>query len=205
MRSVLAGVLREASTYVDVGTNRGQLLGDAVRIAPLGAHVAFEPIPELAAVVRERFPAVRCHQAAVSFEPGTETFCHFRTMDGWSGLRRREEISDDIGSPEMITVEVVTLDEALKETKPSVLKIDVEGGELNVLRGASRVLSQDQPLVLFEHEHDPAALYGATSEAIWDLLSETGYRIFTVTGMGPFSRAPFAQARDTVNWLAVPR
>src|SRR5207237_1750533 len=110
IRAILASALAVDATYVDVGANRGQLLAEAVRIAPRGRHVAFEPIPELAAQVARAFPQVDCRTKALGARAETTEFCHFRALDGWSGLRRRPEISDSLGEPEFITVEVSTLD-----------------------------------------------------------------------------------------------
>jgi FkbM family methyltransferase len=202
--AVLASALRSDATYVDVGTNRGQVLGEAVRVAPGGRHIAFEPIPGLAAEVARSFPQVDCRQMALGAQAGSEEFCHFRNLDGWSGLRRSPEISDERGNPEYITVAVSTLDAEIGELRPQVIKIDVEGAEREVLEGARSVLSQARPIVIFEHVAAAAALYGAASEACWDLLHDLGYRIFSVTGDGPFSRSAFAVSTQVVNWLAVP-
>src|SRR5437588_6139665 len=122
--AVLASVLRADACYVDVGTNRGQVLSEAVRVAPSGRHVAFEPIPELAAAVEREFPGVVCRRVALRGEPGEAQFCHFRALDGWSGLRRSPEISDERGRPEFIRVPVSTLDEELAGLAPSIIKID---------------------------------------------------------------------------------
>jgi len=46
--AALAATLPSDGCYIDVGSNRGQVLSEAVRIAPRGRHVAFEPIPALA-------------------------------------------------------------------------------------------------------------------------------------------------------------
>jgi FkbM family methyltransferase len=141
IRAVLASALRSDGTYVDVGTNRGQVLGEAVRVAPRGRHVAFEPIPTLAAEVARTFPSVDCRQMALGAAPGTAEFCHFRALDGWSGLRRSPVVSDERGDPEYISVKVSTLDAELGDLSPAVVKIDVEGAELDVLEGGARGLS----------------------------------------------------------------
>jgi FkbM family methyltransferase len=203
--AVLASALRSDATYVDVGANRGQVLREAVRVAPNGRHVAFEPIPTLAAEVARSFPEVDCRQMALGAHAGTEEFCHFRTLDGWSGLRRSPEITDERGDPEYITVQVSTLDAEIGELRPGVIKIDVEGAELDVLEGARSVLSELRPVVIFEHVASAAALYGGPSEAPWDLLSDLGYQIFSVTGSGPVTRSAFAENTSVVNWLATPR
>jgi FkbM family methyltransferase len=204
MSAVLACSLRGDGTYVDVGTNRGQVLREALRVAPAGRHVAFEPIPQLAREVALAFPTVDCRQKALGARPEVTEFCHFRNLDGWSGLRRSPEISDREGDPEYISVEVSTLDEEMRGTAPAVVKIDVEGAELAVLEGGRSLLAEVKPIVIFEHFSGAAALYGAPLGAPWDLLAELDYEIFAVTGEGPVTRAAFAQGEGVVNWLARP-
>jgi FkbM family methyltransferase len=204
LRALLAGLLREDSTYVDVGTNHGQVLREAVRIAPHGRHIAFEPIPSLADDVARAFPAVDCRRLALADGVKSAEFCHFRSMDGWSGLRRSPEISDDVGDPEYITVRVSTLDAELSEVTPEVVKIDVEGAEREVLEGGRSVLARAKPVVIFEHVAAAAALYGTAPAAVWELLVELGYEIFSITGEGPFARAAFAGSTRVINWLARP-
>jgi FkbM family methyltransferase len=203
--AVLAASLRGDGTYVDVGTNRGQVLAHAVRVAPHARHLAFEPIPSLAAAVMRAFPLVECRNKALGAKAESAEFCHFRQLDGWSGLRRQPEISDERGDPEYITVEVSTLDAELEGVRPAVVKIDVEGAELGVLEGGRTLLTAARPLVIFEHVASAAALYGAGSGSLWDLLGELAYEVFSVTGDGPFTRQEFASAVTIVNWLAVPR
>ncbi len=204
INAILASSLRAEATYVDVGTNRGQVLREAVRIAPLGRHIAFEPIPSLAAAVAREFPGVDCRALAVGARKEVTQFCHFTALDGWSGLRRHPTISDEQGRPEYIDVEVSTLDAELDGVSPSVIKIDVEGAELSVLEGGRSLLARARPVVIFEHVADAAAMYGDQPQAPWDLLSELGYRIFSVTGRGPFTRTAFAKESAVVNWLATP-
>ncbi len=203
--AIVAAVLRRDATFVDVGTNRGQVLRRALRVAPGGRHVAFEPIPQLAAEVARSFPAVDCRALALGATPGTASFCHFRSLDGWSGLKRSPEISDERGDPEYIDVQVSTLDAELgADVRPSLIKIDVEGAELGVLEGGRELLARELPVLVFEHVAAAARLYGSESTALWDLLAELGYAVFAVTGDGPIDRAAFAANVDVVNWLATP-
>jgi FkbM family methyltransferase len=204
IRAVLSASLAGEAAYVDVGTNRGQVLGEAVRAAPQGRHTAFEPIPELAAQVSGAFPTVDCREMAIGAQVGTAEFCHFKRLDGWSGLRRSPEISDERGEPEYLTVTVSTLDVQMEGIAPRVLKIDVEGAELDVLMGARTILTEARPLVIFEHVARASALYGAAAEAPYDLLVELGYEVLPVTGGPPVTRTQFAQETEIVNWLARP-
>lgn len=201
---VLAATLRSDSSYVDVGANRGQILREAVRVAPAGRHVAFEPIPSLAAELARAFPQVECRQLALGARDEVARFCHYTQLDGWSGLRPSPQVSDQTGRPEFITVRVSTLDAQLPDVHPQTIKIDVEGAELAVLEGGRGLLARARPFVIFEHVAQAAAPYGGAPDAVWDLLSDLGYEIFAVTGAGPFTRAAFARGADVVNWLATP-
>jgi FkbM family methyltransferase len=203
--AVLAAALGGgAATYVDVGSNRGQVLREAVRVAPRARHIAFEPISALASEIARAFPSVDCRRKALAASTGTAEFCHFTQLDGWSGLRRNPEISDERGKPELIMVEVSTLDAELAGVTPTVIKIDVEGAELAVLEGGREVLAEARPLLIFEHVPATAALYGDAPDAVWSLLEELGYEAFSATGDGPFTRASFLQSTSVVNWLARP-
>lgn len=204
IRAALASVLRGDGIYVDVGANRGQLLAEAVRVAPRARHVAFEPIPALAAELTRAFPQVDCRERALGAAAGSSRFCHFTTLDGWSGMRRNPEVSDAQGRPRFITVQVSTLDSEVGELEPRVIKIDVEGAELAVLEGGHSLLARVRPLVIFEHVSSASELYGVPSAAPWQLLTELGYDIYSATGAGPFGMEAFRQAADVVNWIAAP-
>jgi FkbM family methyltransferase len=201
--AVLAATLDKDSLYVDVGANRGQVLADAARVAPRARQIAFEPIPALAAELQSQFPTVDCRRKAIGATAEIRQFCYFTELDGWSGLRRNPEISDERGRPEYIDVEVSTLDLELAELAPTLIKIDVEGAELAVLQGARSLLARARPVLILEHVA-PARAYGTTSEALWDELTALGYTVFAATGAGPFTRAAFAAESSVVNWLATP-
>ena len=85
-----------------------------------------------------------------------------------------------------------------------MIKIDVEGAELQVVQGGSALLARVKPVVIFEHVAAAAQLYGSPPAAVWDALVELGYEIFSITGDGPFAREPFATDREVINWLARP-
>lgn len=72
--------------------------------------------------------------------------------------------------------EVRKLDEIV-ELPPTAIKIDAEGGELNVLKGAIKTLEKYKPIVLCEYSHENANQYGYDPNDINDLLSELGYLV----------------------------
>jgi len=210
MRRLLAFTLRPDSCCIDAGAHRGALLAEMVRVAPHGRHVAFEPIPELAAFLREGFPGVEVHEAALSDHAGEAEFAHVRGQaEGWSGLRFRPLPTGEEAEVEQIQVRLEALDEVLpRRYRPAVIKIDVEGAEEQVFRGALKTLRRHRPVVIFEHGSGSAEEYGTTPASIHALLAdEAGYRIFDLDGNGPYSLEEFEHAfyaGERVNFVAHP-
>ncbi|HET9074667.1 MAG TPA: FkbM family methyltransferase [Solirubrobacteraceae bacterium] len=210
MRRLLAFTLGPEANCVDIGAHRGLVLQEMARVAPRGHHVAFEPIPALAAGLRREFPAVEVHEMALSDQSGSARFSHvLGVAEGWSGLKYRELPPEVVVEQEQITVTLSRLDDMLApDYVPSLIKIDVEGAELGVLRGARNVLSRHLPIIVFEHGSGSAEAYETFPRDIHALLcDELGYRIFDLDGNGPYTLAEFEHgftARIRVNWVAAP-
>jgi FkbM family methyltransferase len=160
--------------------------------------VAFEPLPHLAAQLREQFPGVDVRQAALADVPGTAAFRHAVGNPGWSSLVTRDV--PGATAIEELTVELVRLDDLA--LVPRLVKVDVEGSEARVLRGALGTLAEHRPTVVFEHSVD----WGVDPGEVHALLTDgAGLRVFDLHGSGPFSLAAFrriAESRDEVNFVA---
>jgi FkbM family methyltransferase len=205
---IIQRVLGPSSNAVDVGCFRGKILDEMVRQAPAGHHVAFEPNPDLAARLRARFPAVTIHEVAVSDEPGTGEFHVLTQLPAQSGLLRRP--TDRDSDVRVIEVKVDTIDRLLPEHLPiGLVKIDVEGAEVNVLRGARETLRRWQPVVVFEHGVRTSQPYGTTPEMLFDLLADCGLNVSLLDrwldGAPPFSRREFLHEKYDVrrHWMFV--
>ena len=98
------------------------------------------------------------------------------------------------------------LDDALPSGYvPALLKIDVEGAELEVLRGGGETIARHRPVVVFEHGAGSADHYGTAPADVWELLDGAGLRVSGLDGAGPFSLAEFEDqfARaERVNFVA---
>jgi FkbM family methyltransferase len=207
MRVLLAAILRADSNAIDVGANRGALLESILTVAPHGHHIAYEPIPGLHRQLVASFPRVEVRCAALSDTSGSAEFAHVVDAPAYSGLRQREDLPADVGEVQRISVRTERLDDALDEAYvPALLKIDVEGAELHVLRGAANTLHRHQPFVLFEHGIGGADLYGSLPTEVFDLLNAANLRIFDLDGDGPYSRERFEAtfAEPIWNFLAAP-
>lgn len=207
MRVVLATALRRDGNAVDVGANRGETLEMILAVAPDGRHVAYEPIPALAAQLAAAFPQVDVRNAACSETAGSAEFTHVLGAPAMSGLRQRADLPAHAQEVERFDVRLERLDDALPEGyAPSLIKVDVEGAELLVLRGAQETLARHRPFVIFEHGIGGADLYGSQPGELWDLLDGAGLRIFDLDGDGPYTRERFEAVftEPIWNFLAAP-
>lgn len=199
-RKVMEIWLRRSFNCVDVGCHEGLFLAQMLELAPLGRHFAFEPLPGFQQQLASRFGAdarVRLFDCALSDSASEVSFQHVITNPGYSGLRtRRYEREEQV---EEIRVRTCRLDDVLPEGLPiDFLKIDVEGAELQVMRGALRTLARHRPVLVFEHGLGAADCFGTTPEDVYDLLSgECGLRLSLMerwlAGDPPLSRAAFGE------------
>ena len=205
--ALMEEVLQPDSDCLDVGAHAGSVLREMTRVAPSGRHVAWEPLPEFAARLRKAYPGVEVREAALSDENGESEFARVLADPGWSGLVHRPTPAD--GRVETITVRTERLDDALPAgVEPAFIKIDVEGVEERVLRGAVETLRRHRPVIAFEHGVGSADHYGTTPAAIHRLLAgELGYTLFGLDGDGPYDESRFGEVFATgerVNFAARP-
>jgi FkbM family methyltransferase len=204
IRVLLAAELRADSNCLDIGSYRGDVLREMVRRAPLGHHIAWEPLPYMASALRRRFPTVEIREAAVSDHVGRAEFSNVRSRPTYSGLRLRPDApSRDVQS---INVRTETVDGVLPmDFVPHLVKIDVEGALVQVLSGALNMLTQHRPIVLFEYGHLARQTYGTTFDDVYQLLhDECRLGIYDLYGYGPLEVAQLEEIDDRSDWIARP-
>ena len=199
--AVMRALLGLDANCVDVGAFRGDILREMLVVAPHGRHHAFEPMPAYAAALREAFPDVTVVAAALSEVPGRGSFAHVTSRPAVSGLRLRPDVPTS-ETVETIEVQVMRLDDALPRALPvHFIKIDVEGAELLVLRGARETLRRWKPYVVLEHSDLIARPYGGGSAEVFDfLVREAGLRVTLMSrwlrGEPDLDRDGFLRYRD---------
>ncbi len=147
---IAAKALAGSGNSIDIGANAGHILKSLAKLSPTGSHWAFEPIPRFAERLRAKFPEVSVGQLALSDHNGVEDFNYLPEDPAYSSLldRADQEAGMEVRS---LRVEVRRLDDCIPEGIPiAFIKIDVEGAEAAVLRGATRLLSSFKPVVVFE-------------------------------------------------------
>jgi FkbM family methyltransferase len=158
VQAALKQYLRPGMIFYDIGANIGFFSLLAARIVGNeGRVIAFEADPEIAArlrvhVSRNDFRGISVVEKAVWFEPSTVFFA--RTDPTTSPDRGLGHIVAS-GANDTIEVNAVSLDEYVRYVPaPDFLKCDAEGAEVEIFRGAQRMLAEKRPTILCEMHSD---------------------------------------------------
>ena len=183
--AVMKRILTFKSNCIDVGCHVGGFLDVILQLAPNGNHLAFEPIPDLYNSLKKRYSKysnVIIYSYALSDTTGEASFQHVTTNKAYSGLKKRAYDRPN-ESVEEIRVRVERLDNLVpNDYYFHFMKIDVEGAELQVLRGCINTIQKFKPVIVFEHGIGAADHYGTAPEDLYDLLTnECDLRISLMT------------------------
>ena len=186
----------------DVGANVGLLSVAAAGIAgKSGAVYAFEPDTWLVSLLRRTAALQPSTSAAIDVLPvAVASAVALRTFDIARRSRQTSHLegygtSQSGGTQERHTVMAITLDWALAHARlPDVLKIDVEGAELEVLMGSTDLFSKARPVVLCE-------VGRAVAQQVTDFFHSRNYVLYD-NELRPDARQPLQVA--VWNTLAIP-
>lgn len=208
----LGRIVAKDSHCIDVGSHIGSMLSSLIRLAPDGKHLAFEPVPQKAAWLRKKFPEVEVKQMALGETKGSITFFQNLRQSGFSGQFKTNNPADSYSE---LTVECDRLDQVVPaDRRITFIKVDVEGAEFLVLRGASDLIRRDRPTLLFESIPGLVDRLGNTRREFFDFLTrDHGYSIFAPKDFlddgGPLDWDRFDQSHQypfkALNYLAVSR
>lgn len=181
-------ILRPGDVVVDVGAHLGRhTIPFARAVGPTGKVIAFEPIPHINRQLQERLrqaaaaeglAPIRLYDVALGAQTTATEFVVVPDYPEYSGLQERTYDPGEDTRRERIPIRVERLDDLLAtEDRVDLVKIDVEGGEHDVLRGATETLLRHRPIVTFECGDNALVHYDHTSADLFDLLTGLGYRI----------------------------
>jgi FkbM family methyltransferase len=190
--------LSRGGVFYDIGANLGffSLLGAHLSGLDAGRVIAFEAAPDNAEAIRVN--------AALNRIANVEVICAAVTdHSGWGQLQIVDDQSwsklvqygEHPFTERVIDVRCVTIDELVRTGRvppPTVIKIDVEGAELDVLAGMRETIATHEPAIICEL-HD-------THTAFVQAMDACGYRVINLEGT-----VPMRDAGASAHALALPR
>ena len=188
---VLQESLAPGDVVVDVGANKGSYLYWLRRaVGPAGRVFAFEPQPGLARYLESAsrslgWDNVAVREIALSDSAGRRVL-HVPGWENSPGASLEAPASASGDRDRQTEVETDTLDHQLDGAgRIAFLKVDVEGHELAVFRGAEKTLAASRPALLFECE--ARHLSGRSPHEVFAFLKSRGYRgqFFAPRGLRP--------------------
>lgn len=211
--SVLCRLAKAGSWVFDVGTNLGLMSIPVLASRHNVRILSFEPSENalrflrrtvLESAFRDRWELVtKC----VGAKPGSVSF----TLSAggnveYDGL----EHTGRVRASGTCQVEMTTLDvewHRLGRPRVSVIKCDVEGGEIGVLQGAVECLTEERPFVVMEWNECNFGAYNVKTADLLDLVEKIGYEVHSLPNMVPVrGRAEMElQMLVTENFLLSPR
>lgn len=171
--------LREGDLFLDIGANIGTFSVVAGAFVPGIKIISVEPGDEARGLLIENLSLSGLSTDSVSEKVVGETVGEVRFTVGLDVLNAIA--TDD--SAETVTLEQTTVDELAGGQALSLMKVDVEGVELSVFKGAAEQLAlRPGPVILFEI-NGFCQKYGVEPAEIIDFLAAAGYRVYEYNGV----------------------
>jgi len=184
----LHALLKPGMTFLDIGANIGyHTMTGAHLVGPGGRVHAIEMAPPNCRLIKESvavngYRHVVLHETAVSFEDGAVRYCNTPGTTNCSVFS--DKFRDKYGEnhfgyvPQEVIVPMTTVDKLIPNGRIDIVKIDVEGYELNVFRGMTRILQTSQPTILLEFFPSLLQEIGATEPSeLLDFLRGQRYEL----------------------------
>lgn len=182
VQEALAHYLKPGNVFYDIGANVGFFTVLAAKlITPTGAVYAFEPVPKNTTYIRQNIALNNFHNVTVIEKAVFNTTGQGELLvpshPGGAAL------STTTTPPDVqyaMTVELISIDNLVfqqKLTPPAVVKIDVEGAEINVLQGMCRTIQEFRPIVIYEIDDEKEEPFKQKQETCDAFLRNLGYQI----------------------------
>jgi FkbM family methyltransferase len=211
--NLILALAKPGTTYFDVGANIGLLSVPVLSVCPTVKVVSIEASPDTLPFLRKtQLRAQRSSNwvvigAAVAAKAGeAEFWSGGGAMDAFGGLRD----TGRGGRKRVVRVAVRTLDDIWREQgcpPVSIVKIDIEGGEYQALRGAKELISQASPTFIIEWNEQNFTAYGVKADELLSLCEDMSYTLYacpSLISVGTQALLKMAMTQ-TETFILVPR
>ncbi len=181
-------LLSSGDIFIDIGAHIGiHSLYASKEVGEEGRVYSFEPTPETFGRLNENVSLNRIsniypvNKALGDKNDNVEFFISGNGYDAWNGLTN----SPGKGLNEVIRTDVITIDDFLQnenidQKNIRLIKIDVEGFELAVLKGAEFLLRTYSPFLMIEFSDENAQNAGFTCKMVYDYMKSLDYEWYSI-------------------------
>jgi FkbM family methyltransferase len=209
--SFVEKLLRSGMTALDVGAHHGlYTLLLSKKVGRKGRVMAFEPSPRECRRLEKHLRFNRCsnvhlERCAAGSEPGEADLFLADGFQDWCNSLRPPALPDPTRA---VPVRVRRIDDVLAEqgvSKVDFIKLDVEGGELAALEGATRLLyGESRPAILAEVQDTRTRPWGYPARETIQFLIRMDYRWFAIAAKGALLPISCDQEEYDANLVALP-
>jgi len=202
--------LATANTYVfDVGANVGLISASLLARSETPHVVSFECSPSVLPFLKKTIACSKYSDRWALVEKAigsTSGRTKFYTTGSANSAYDALTNTGRGGVGMHVDVEVTTLDQAwmeLDQPAVSVIKLDIEGGETEALRGAKALISSCKPHILFEWHAENLSANGISEDSIFSLIP-SGYELMDLRSLIAVSRnnLRILMSRSEMFWLS---
>ena len=201
------------ATVIDVGAHTGRhAIPLAAQVGASGIVHAFEPIPEIRSQLAQNLESagvnnVIVYPFALASKPAEVQFHYIPNLPQESGIKARYTYNSPTDPPRLLKLYAHSLDDIFPSTHVAFIKIDIEGGELDMLEGSSRTLTISRPVVSFECGAASFLGYHDRPQDLFRLFHDRGYEVYSILGNQITDEHAFREAthaQDVWDYVAVP-
>lgn len=181
-------MFRGKKSFLDIGAQMGYLSLEAAAANREGAVYSFEPEPTnykrlCDNVSLNAIETIKTYNTALGSTTGTlDLYLADSNSGAHSAFQHNTNVSDKTVQVPMQTLDSIVEKELINDV--SLIKLDVEGYELEVLKGAIQTLKQQQPMLIVELNDEIQNAAGSSSERVKHLLGSLGYRPYSINEDG---------------------
>jgi len=201
--TMLKEMLQPNSIFCDIGANIGYFSLLAAREAPSGQVIAFEPVSYLFGKLERNVSLNKMttiHPVNAAIGEKEESRLIYLSGDDNAGMSSLHEPENYSGRSEM--VKVTSLDHWFAGSglaKIDLIKIDVEGNELAVLKGMKTIITRFRPPILLELNPETLSYFNLTPAQVLTYIAELSYNSFVITKSGKLKTMAGENLAETIN------
>ncbi len=207
---LITRICEPGRAFIDIGAHIGSVISSVQKHVPTATIIAIEAIPEKAVHLRRSFPTAQVHQVALGNLEGNVKFFIDTKQSGYSSLSRPAERDADKFIE--ITVPMTSLDQLVDSNIIDAIKIDVEGAELDVLRGSVCTIARNRPIIMYESGPSASGQIDSEKTPLWQFFRDNSYILVVPNRLAHndngLTREGYIEShlypRRTTNYFAVP-